>query len=363
MMPLSELLDRVEAFVRRYVVVSPDQAVAITLWVAHTHAIGAAEITPYLEITSPERRAGKSRLLEVLGCVARAPISTTSISPSALFRAIDRETRTVLFDEVDTVFGRREGNEDLRALLNAGFARGNQVHRSERQGEKFVERAFNVFSAKALAAIGSLPETVADRSIHIRMARKTAAETVERFRWRLVRGESAELHNDLAEWALDAEAQLEGAWPVLPEDLDDRSQDAWEPLLAIADLAGHAWDGRARSAALALAKDKETEETTASLLLAHTRAAFDGHDRLATPDLLNDLVVYEEGPWGKWWGDAVDAGRIKGPASRLAKMLKPFGVHPTIWRDGDRIVRGYERASFYRGLGQVSLYGPGRTKQ
>jgi len=152
---LTLLLDEVEAFVRRYVVLTEQQSATVALWILHTHAIEATEVTPYLAVTSPECRAGKTRLLEVLASVVRDPIFTTSISPSALFRAVDQNVRTLLFDEVDTVFSRREGNEDLRALLNAGFARGGQVHRSEPVGKTFIERSFNVFDAKSHAAMSN----------------------------------------------------------------------------------------------------------------------------------------------------------------------------------------------------------------
>jgi len=89
MRPLAEILDDVEGFLTKYVVLETNQLVAGSLWIAHTWVLEAAEVTPYLAITSPERCTGKSRLLEVLACLVRSPISTTNISPSALFRAID----------------------------------------------------------------------------------------------------------------------------------------------------------------------------------------------------------------------------------------------------------------------------------
>lgn len=343
---LAELLDETEAFVRRYVVLGSHQAVAISLWVAHTHVAEAAEVTPYLAITSPERRTGKSRLLEVLACLVRAPISTMNISPSALFRAIDAGPTTVLFDEVDTIFGRREGNEDLRALLNAGFARGGQVHRSEAEAKKYVLRSFDVFAPKALAAIGKLPDTVADRCVHIRMKRKTSAEKVDRLRRRLVREDAERIRTELSAWATGAVQALADAWPALPDDLDDRAADAWEPLLAIADAAGHGWAGRARSAALALADDKDGDESVGGLLLLHIREALDGHDRMSTVELLAELVDREDAPWARWWGNDVDAGHTKGPASRLAKILQPFGIAPKVLRIGEATPRGYEREMF-----------------
>ena len=123
-MNLAEILDEIENFHARFIVEGHHQRVADVLWDAHTYVLDAFDVTPRLAVTSPGRRTGKTRKLEVHEVLVRNPIMTSSMSPSVLFRMIDASPATVLFDEVDAVFGRREGNEDLRALLNAGFARG-----------------------------------------------------------------------------------------------------------------------------------------------------------------------------------------------------------------------------------------------
>src|SRR5262245_13954240 len=63
---LDRWLRRVESFLRRFVVLTDDQACAVVLWTAMTHAIAAFVVVAYLSITSPEKRSGKTRLLEVL---------------------------------------------------------------------------------------------------------------------------------------------------------------------------------------------------------------------------------------------------------------------------------------------------------
>jgi hypothetical protein len=74
-----EILDAVGVFVRRYVVLCDVQRTALALWTAHTHAFDAAETTPYLAVTSAEKRPGKTRLLEVLELVVREPLPTANI--------------------------------------------------------------------------------------------------------------------------------------------------------------------------------------------------------------------------------------------------------------------------------------------
>ncbi len=66
----SELLLSLATYVRRYVVPTDEQADLIALWIVHTHALDAADTTPYLEVVSAEKRSGKTRLLEVLSTVA-----------------------------------------------------------------------------------------------------------------------------------------------------------------------------------------------------------------------------------------------------------------------------------------------------
>ncbi|MDP8931865.1 MAG: hypothetical protein M3O70_25665 [Actinomycetota bacterium] len=64
---LRDRLAAVEAFLRRFVVFADrHHAPAVALWTAHTHRLDAADSTPYLAVTAPEKRSGKTRLLEVL---------------------------------------------------------------------------------------------------------------------------------------------------------------------------------------------------------------------------------------------------------------------------------------------------------
>jgi hypothetical protein len=172
---LGAILNAVEVFVRRFVVVDEAQATALTLWAAHTWAVEAAYATPYVFVTSAEPECGKTRLLEVLEQVVREPIFTMNISDAALFRTINRKRPTVFFDEVDSVFSRkaqeRGHRDELRALLNAGYRRGQRVFRMGGGNNTTLEE-FEVFGPKALAGLGSLPPTLSSRCIWIELKRR-----------------------------------------------------------------------------------------------------------------------------------------------------------------------------------------------
>src|SRR5262249_52531827 len=106
----------------------------------------------------------------------------------------------------------------------------------------------------------------------------------------------------LAAWAESALDRLAGAEPVLPEALSDRQQDVWEPLLAIADLAGADWPKQARRAAAVLHEHEGALEKAEELLRA-IRDAFDALnvDKLHTHALIEELAANEEARYHKWW--------------------------------------------------------------
>jgi hypothetical protein len=210
------LLDELEAFIRGYVVMSAAQADAVTLWATHTHAMDAFETTPYLAISSPTKQCGKSRLLDVLELVTARAWRTITPSEAVLYRKIDQVAPTLLLDETDAIFANRNGDtEPLRALLNAGNRRGTAVPRCVGPTQTLVD--FQVFCAKALAGIGNLPDTIADRSVRIRMERKRRDESAQRFRHREASEQAATLYQALESWAQDA-------IPTLAEARPDRSQ-------------------------------------------------------------------------------------------------------------------------------------------
>jgi len=344
---LAELLSAVEELLIRYVVVPPAGAVAIVLWVAHAHAVQGSDVTPYLHISSPEKRCGKTRLLEVVELLVPRPWRAAGVSEAVLYRRIERDAPTLLLDEVDAVFGRRaDDTQGLRALLNAGNRRGAVVSRCVGKGEKLVD--FGVFCPKILAGIGTLPDTVADRSIPIRMARRTRSESVARFLRREVEPEAGDLRGALAAWAEHVVPRLRQARPAVPEALDDRAAEGWDPMLAVADVAGGEWPSRSRAAAVALHGGGLETEGAGALLRRANRETFTARtaERLTTADLLGALVDREGEPWGAWWGAEFERGNVRGPAFKLGKLLRPYGVMSRTLRVADGRGKGYEVDDF-----------------
>jgi hypothetical protein len=351
---LGTLLDDIAAMFRRYVVMTSEQADALALHAAHTHVIRFAETTPYPHAKSAEMRSGKSTLLKLcLELVAR-PKASMNISDAAIYRFVDgfpeAEPPTFIMDEVDRVFyatgNGEQSRPELQGLVNAGFQRGplGYATRIVGEGSKMEAKDFRTFSPKVLAGIRDLPGTIADRTIPIVLKRKAPGETVARFRMKRVRAEVAPIRERLEAWAASASVDvLADAEPVMPAGLHDREEDLWEPLFAIADLAGGDWPRRARAAALWIAEGTQTDDDSIGLrLLVDLRIVFDekGAEWIPTTDLILALCEIEESPWATW-----HKGNQITP-TKIAALLKPYGIKPNRQRVGEDNVRGYKRAAF-----------------
>ena len=331
-----QLLTEVSGLVRRFIVCEPSTADAVALWIAMTWFMDVVQIAPLAVITAPEKRCGKSQLLFVMGRLVRRPLTASNISPAALFRSIDAWQPTLLVDEADAFM---RDNEELRGLLNCGHTR-DSAYIVRVVGDDFTPRKFNVWGAKALAGIGRLPDTLMDRSIVLELRRKLPHEQVDRLRYA-----EAGLFDDcaakLARFANDCREYVRRARPELPPTLNDRAQDNWEPLLAIADMAGGEWPTRAMKAALKLSGGDSPTMSVGTELLQDIRAVFrTDRDRISTDELINELCNDQERPWFTF-----NRGKPITPR-QLSTRLKEYEIRSQTIRIGHQTPKGYMREWF-----------------
>jgi hypothetical protein len=324
--PLVEILDDVAAQLRRYVLLPTDHDyVIVTLFVAHTYVVNAGTTTPRLSVLSPEKRCGKSRLLEVLNLLCYRSRFAASLSAAALYRMVGKsqDPVTLLIDEADSVFGIKptESAEALRGALNAGWRKGAAVYRIDmRAGGRLEEWA--VFAPAVIAGIGRLPDTITDRGPVIQMRRRKSGETVQPFRARdECESPLKALADELKAWAQDAEKDVGNRTPALPDGVEDRVADWAEPLLVIAELAGDHWAGAAGHAVKAKAQGVDDPDTSDALeLLRDCRVIWDREEetrtQILTPSLCEQLVNLPATPWRE---DNLTVWR-------LARLLRPYGI-------------------------------------
>lgn len=332
------LLSAIAEALGRYVVLTEGAADAIALWVLHTYALAVAWCSPLLVLTSASKRCGKTLVLELLGALARRVLSTSSVSPSALYRAIEAYSPTLLIDEADAFFGQ---NEELRGIVNSGHTRTSaRVLRCV--GDNSEPRAFSTWAAKAVAGIGNLADTLMDRAVVIPMRRRAPGERVNPLRRDRIGATLEPLRRAAVRWVADNAAVLRESDPDVPAGLNDRAADNWRPLLAIADAAGGCWPKRARTAAVLLSGGDAADDDAAVMLLGDIRSAFGGDnaDKLATERLLAVLHAMEHRPWPEWRRDKPMS------APQLARVLRRFEIRPKTVRTAAGTAKGYEAADF-----------------
>src|SRR5262245_43422738 len=184
-----QLLDDVRDFTGQFIAYPSDHAhIAHVLWIVHAHLMDAWESTPRLAFLSPEPASGKTRALEITELLVPNPVEAINVTPAYLFRKVgdDEAKPTILYDEIDTVFGpKAKENEEIRGLLNAGHRRGAVACRCVVHGKQVTTEEISAYSAVALAGLGWLPDTILSRSVIIRMRRRAPTERVTPFRRRV----------------------------------------------------------------------------------------------------------------------------------------------------------------------------------
>jgi len=209
-------------------------------------------------------------------------------------------------------------------------------------GENFTPAKFNTWGAKALAGIGHTADTIMDRSVVLKLRRKLPHEEVDRLRYA---GPDlfSTLQEKLTRFANDYSEQVRRTRPPLPSCLNDRAQDNWEPLLAIAMVAGGQWLEIGTRAAVKLSGGGNPVETIGIELLADIKEIFEMNerDRISTADLIRALCDNDEKAWATY-----NRGNPISPR-QLANKLKGYGITSTTLRFRHTgLAKGDERKQF-----------------
>ena len=318
-----DLVEELIGDLTRYVSLEPDYAAVASFWALHTYLVNQGFITPRLAITAPQPRCGKTTLVNWLQTVVQRPLSSVNVSAAAVYHIVEALQPTLLIDEADTFLATQN---ELRGVLNSGHQKNGCVHRWDPRAKCI--RAYPTFCACAISLIGTLPSTLQDRSVRIRLRRRRPDEKIASLRTDKM---TDELARRCARWALDNEFSYANQDPVIPEQLFNRVEDNWRPLLGLADAIGGQWPMRLRQIAVKIAELEAGENSsTDTQLLRDIQDIFGDREWITTNDLLSGLHRREYIMSGK----------------RLAARLKPYGPEPKQERHGTRVERGYLRKDF-----------------
>jgi hypothetical protein len=311
-----------------------------TLWAIATYLFEVFDSFAYLTITSPTKGCGKSQFAEILELLCCRPMLSVNVSEAALFRSIENDKPTVIIDEAEALRNRTsERARYLLSILQAGYKKGAVVPRCVGRGHE-VEK-FSVFCPKAIVAIGNLPDTLVDRSIVVLMRRHLESEKVKRFRRRIVTEEATRITGLITAWIHAHKQEIAQAY--LKQNLEflrDREAEIWEPLFAVAAIACPERLEDLKQIAIRLSGKKtemDVDESQGLRLLADIRAIFEKTKRKAIRSA--DLVKWLRKEAANHWGDELTE-------TKLAGLLRPFGIGPKqVWMNANN-VRGYRREDF-----------------
>jgi len=362
---LSRLLDEISAAIRTHVVLSDHAAAALALWVVHTYVFDTRDAVAYVAIESPEKRCGKTTLLSVLAGLACRALVASNITVSALFRVIDDAGPTLLIDEADTFL---RGNSVMRGILNCGNtwrtayvlrlsgrkSRGPKPNAAQaKEGELAAPKQseggsldsslvrYSCWCPKVIAMIGRVPDTIADRSIVVRLERKLVTEKCAP----LTDFKPETITAKCVRFAEDNSEVIAGAALETVPGLNDRAADTFEPLFVLARMAGPEWFERAAEAALFLTSSQNTDLQGPGLLLDILTIFVECNvDKMFSRSLVSCL----RGD-GEWIASPFFSGTAVNELL-LSQALRPYGIRPVTIRVGEEVNKGYRIDDFKNSL-------------
>lgn len=304
----------------------------LALWTLASHVFDCFEAFPYLAITSPTKRCGKTRLAEIIDLLCCDGLRTAGASAAAIFRTIQMEaledrTLTLILDEAEVLGTKSERAEQLREILNAGYRRGQCVLRCVRTSEEgFEATRFEVYCPKVLVLIGHLHDTLADRCIPIGMRRRKSHEVVARFFYSEVEREARRFQREAEKWATANRRRVKRCCRQDLNFIEDREAELWLPLFAVCRAVAPDRVRELTGIAMSISSAKNGDEPAdfGVLILRDILVKFNQLQelRIASTSLLYELNRIQESPWKDWsHGRGLDA-------RSLARLLRPFKIYP-----------------------------------
>ena len=330
----SQLLSELQTIYKQHAILPEGADVALSLWTLGTYCYDAFRIYPMINLSSPEKRCGKSTVMALLKALTNKSLLASNISPAAIYRITELARPTLLIDEADSFL---KDNDELRGVVNSGHSK-DTAFVVKCDGEQNEPKKFSTWTPKALALIGDLPDTIKDRSIVVPMRRKLPGETISKMSLNAA-DQFLDVRRKCKRWAADNFDQLTKLTPTMPSHNNDREIDNWTPLFSIAGMCGQE---QAVLDSMKSISPKDEDDGIGSMILGDIKEIFDtrGVDKIFSQDVVNDLINLDDRPWVEW--------RRGNPITKnsVARLLRPYKIKTKTIRFGSETGKGYTLKSF-----------------
>lgn len=340
----------------------------LAFWVLGTYLFERFDSYPYLIITARVKRAGKTRLSELMGFASNMPFNVSGASAPSLFRKIKDDKPTIIWDEAETLSS--EANSLVRAFLNVGYRKGQMIPRATLSGVT----EWPTYCPKIFVLIGDVYDTLRDRSMICEMERGTPGK---RFNYETTRAEGLAIAEELRAVAEENAEAIEQSYAEIQLPfLTDRDEEIWRPIFAMctvlapselknmmriaADLAAektnpHRYIPNEDSELRSALEEYATMAVRDMLVVSRTRPEIvregkKGKKRvLKSMEALAALHDIPTSPWRKYYyaGGDRNKGSKAQPglnANQLGILLGIHRVHSQLYRVADEVFRGYNVA-------------------
>ena len=334
------IVEEIKKQINLYCILPDNYLSPIVTWIIGTYCFDSFRIYPKLCVYSPQKRCGKSTLMEVLDALTSNALMASNVSPAVIYRVIEVYQPTLLLDEADTWLIGRNVNDEMRGIINSGHTKTTaRVLRCD--GDKSEPKAFSTWAPMVIGMIGKPPSTIVDRSIMIPMRRKLKDETIAKLpvNYKEV---CVDLRRALLRWANDNVEVIKSIQLTPPQLTNDRAMDNWTSLLILAQHIGEPLLTEVNAAYFAINNEDTDEEDIGVELLKDIRSIFDmlKVERIHSQTLVLQLTLIEGRPWSEWRN-----GRAM-TANSLSRLLKPFNIRPKDIRESTIVKKGYDKKEF-----------------
>ena len=210
---------------------NPEYFNMLAVWIMGTYIYRAFRYYPYLHLNA-EKGSGKTLLMELITPIAFNGVLMSQPPASTVLKLIELDSASLFMDEVEGLGESKTGGGQLKAILKTGFARSGVYYNGDVM--------YRTYSPKCFAGINQLDDVLADRTIIVRLLRKTGYDKMKIYRETpLMRKDQADLRDKLYHFGLrygpEVAADYHGEttmYDTLPH-LTNRAYDIWVPLFKI----------------------------------------------------------------------------------------------------------------------------------